>query len=281
MRVRPGSHLSSAITALAALTVGSAHGQALDSTVGDQIGIDQRLGERIPLDLAFRDETGAVVRLDEILDKRPAILSLVYYECPMLCTQVLNGLLRSLRVLSMDVGGEFEVITVSIDPGETPALAAAKKKEYVGRYGRDDAAGGWHFLTGTRERIEELAEAVGFRYEYDPETDLYVHASGIMVLTPGGELARYFYGVEYAPKDLRLGLIEAAEERIGNAVDQILLLCYQYDPTTGKYGLVILNSLRVAGAATVAILAALVIGWIRRERRQAGPPAANPIPHRN
>lgn len=281
MRVRPGTHLSSAITALTALTVGSAHGQALDSTVGDQIGIDQRLGERVPMNLAFRDETGAEVRLDEILDKRPAILSLVYYECPMLCTQVLNGLLRSLRVLSLDVGGEFEVITVSIDPGETPALAAAKKKEYVGRYGRDGAAGGWHFLTGTRERIEELAEAVGFRYEYDPETDLYVHASGIMVLTPAGELARYFYGVEYAPKDLRLGLIEAAEERIGNAVDQVLLLCYQYDPTTGKYGLVILNSLRVAGAATVAVLAALVIGWIRRERRQAGPPAANPIPQRN
>ena len=281
MRVRPGTHLSSAITALTALTVGSAHGQALDSTVGDQIGIDQRLGERVPMNLAFRDETGAEVRLDEILDKRPAILSLVYYECPMLCTQVLNGLLRSLRVLSLDVGGEFEVITVSIDPGETPALAAAKKKEYVGRYGRDGAAGGWHFLTGTRERIEELAEAVGFRYEYDPETDLYVHASGIMVLTPAGELARYFYGVEYAPKDLRLGLIEAAEERIGNAVDQVLLLCYQYDPTTGKYGLVILNSLRVAGAATVAVLAVLVIGWIRRERRQAGPPAANPIPQRN
>ena len=281
MRVRPGTHLSSAITALTVLTVGSAHGQALDSTVGDQIGIDQRLGERVPMNLAFRDETGAEVRLDEILDKRPAILSLVYYECPMLCTQVLNGLLRSLRVLSLDVGGEFEVITVSIDPGETPALAAAKKKEYVGRYGRDGAAGGWHFLTGTRERIEELAEAVGFRYEYDPETDLYVHASGIMVLTPAGELARYFYGVEYAPKDLRLGLIEAAEERIGNAVDQVLLLCYQYDPTTGKYGLVILNSLRVAGAATVAVLAALVIGWIRRERRQAGRPAANPIPQRN
>ena len=281
MRVRPGTHLSSAITALTALTVGSAHGQALDSTVGDQIGIDQRLGERVPMNLAFRDETGAEVRLDEILDKRPAILSLVYYECPMLCTQVLNGLLRSLRVLSLDVGGEFEVITVSIDPGETPALAAAKKKEYVGRYGRDGAAGGWHFLTGTRERIEELAEAVGFRYEYDAETDLYVHASGIMVLTPAGELARYFYGVEYAPKDLRLGLIEAAEERIGNAVDQVLLLCYQYDPTTGKYGLVILNSLRVAGAATVAVLAALVIGWIRRERRQAGRPAANPIPQRN
>ena len=280
MRVRPGYHLSSAITALTALTVGSAHGQALDPAVGDQIGIDQRLGERVPLDLAFRDETGTEVRLNEILDKRPAILSLVYYECPMLCTQVLNGLLRSLRVLSLDMGREFEVITVSIDPGETPALAAAKKKEYVGRYGRDGAAGGWHFLTGTRERIEELAEAVGFRYEYDPETDLYVHASGIMVLTPAGELARYFYGVEFAPKDLRLGLIEAAEERIGNAVDQVLLLCYQYDPTTGKYGLVILNSLRVAGAATVAVLAALVIGWIRRERRQAGPPAANPIPHR-
>ena len=273
--------LSSAIAALAILAAGAVHGQPLDPTVGEQIGIDQRLGEQVPLDLAFRDESGAEVRLEDLLGGRPAVLSLVYYECPMLCTQVLNGLLRSLRVLSLDVGGEFDVITVSIDPGETPALAAAKKKEYVRRYGRDGAAAGWHFLTGTRERIEELAGAVGFRYEYDPETDLYVHASGIMVLTPGGELARYFYGVEYAPKDLRLGLIEAAEERIGNAVDQVLLLCYQYDPTTGKYGLVILNSLRVAGAATVAVLAALVIGWIRRERRQARHPASNPIPHRS
>ncbi len=268
MRVRPGP-LSSAIAALAVLTVGAAHGQPIDPTVGQEIGIDQRLGERVPLDLAFRDETGAEVRLEDVLGERPAVLSLVYYECPMLCTQVLNGLLRSLRVLSLDVGREFEVITVSIDPGETPALAAAKKREYVGRYGRDGAGGGWHFLTGTQDRIEELAEAVGFRYEYDPETDLYVHASGIMVLTPAGELARYFYGVEYSPKDLRLGLIEAAEERIGNVVDQVLLLCFQYDPATGKYGLVILNSLRVAGAATVAILAGLVIGWIRRERRQA------------
>lgn len=278
--VRPAP-LSSAIAALAILTAGAARGQPLDPTVGEQIGIDQRLGERVPLDLAFRDESGAEVRLEDLLGERPAVLSLVYYECPMLCTQVLNGLLRSLRVLSLDVGREFDVITVSIDPGETPALAEAKKKEYVGRYGRDGAVGGWHFLTGTRDRIEELARAVGFRYEYDPETDLYVHASGIMVLTPQGELARYFYGVEYAPKDLRLGLIEAAEERIGTAVDQVLLLCYQYDPTTGKYGLAILNSLRVAGAATVAVLAALVIGWIRRERRQARHQAPEPIPHRS
>ena len=243
--------------------------QPLDLKMLDQIGIDQNLDEQIPLDLSFFDAEGNEVTLGDYLGERPALLTLVYYECPMLCTQVLNGLTRSLRVLSFDVGKEFDVITVSIDPGETPALAAAKKREYAKRYGRVSARHGWHFLTGRQDQIERLAQAVGFRYQYDPETDLYLHASGIMLLTPEGKLARYFYGVDYAPKDVRLGLIEASQNKIGSPVDQLLLLCYQYDPSTGRYGLVIMNSVRIAGGLTVVTIGSFIVFMLRRERRQA------------
>ena len=245
----------------------SVQGQRLADDVGAEIGIDQRLNEQLPLGLTFANSNGETVELGDYFGDKPVILSLVYYECPMLCTQVLNGLLRGLKVLSFKVGEEFDVVTVSIDPGETPALAAAKKKEYVGRYRRESAQNGWHFLTGSQDQIDQLAEAVGFRYQYDPETDLYVHASGIMVATAEGLLSRYFYGVEFAPKDLRLGLIDASQNRIGNPVDQLLLLCYQYDPATGKYGLAIINSLRVAGAATVIALGTFIVVMLRRERR--------------
>jgi protein SCO1/2 len=264
--------------------------QPLDPSVGADIGIVQHLNQQVPLDLTFRDDTGKKVQLADLMNNgRPVILSLVYYECPMLCTQVLNGLLRSMRVMSFDVGTEFDVITVSIDPGETSALARAKKNEYVGRYRREGAAAGWHFLTGEADQIERLAETVGFRYEYDEETDMYVHASGVMLLTPEGRLARYFYGIEYSPKDMRLGLVEASENRIGSPVDQVLLLCFQYDPTTGKYGLVIMNSIRLAGGATVVLLVLLIVGMIRRDRRlqasglQASGASApsTSIPHRN
>ena len=264
--------------------------QPLDPSVGADIGIVQHLNQQVPLDLTFRDDTGKKVQLADLMNNgRPVILSLVYYECPMLCTQVLNGRLRSMRVMSFDVGTEFDVITVSIDPGETSALARAKKNEYVGRYRREGAAAGWHFLTGEADQIERLAETVGFRYEYDEETDMYVHASGVMLLTPEGRLARYFYGIEYSPKDMRLGLVEASENRIGSPVDQVLLLCFQYDPTTGKYGLVIMNSIRLAGGATVVLLVLLIVGMIRRDRRlqasglQASGASApsTSIPHRN
>ena len=264
--------------------------QPLDPSVGADIGIVQHLNQQVPLDLTFRDDTGKKVQLADLMNNgRPVILSLVYYECPMLCTQVLNGLLRSMRVMSFDVGTEFDVITVSIDPGETSALARAKKNEYVGRYRREGAAAGWHFLTGEADQIERLAETVGFRYEYDEETDMYVHASGVMLLTPEGRLARYFYGIEYSPKDMRLGLVEASENRIGSPVDQVLLLCFQYDPTTGKYGLAIMNSIRLAGGATVVLLVLLIVGMIRRDRRlqasglQASGASApsTSIPHRN
>ena len=243
-------------------------GQPLDLKMLDQIGIDQNLDDQIPLDLSFFDAEGNEVTLGDYLGERPALLTLVYYECPMLCTQVLNGLTRSLRVLSFDVGKEFDIITVSIDPGETPVQAAAKKSNYVKRYGRASAQHGWHFLTGRQEQIDRLAEAVGFGYEYDPETDQYVHASGIMVLTPEGKLARYFYGIEYAPKDVRLGLIEASQNKIGSPVDQLLLLCFQYDPATGKYGLVIMNSVRIVGGLTVVTIGSFIVLMLRRERRE-------------
>ena len=242
--------------------------QSLEEDKFSEIGIDQKLDEQLPLDLSFNDEEGRPVALHQFFGEKPVILSLVYYDCPMLCTQVLNGLLSSLQVLSFDVGEEFEVVTVSFDPGETAELAAAKKREYLKRYNRDGAEDGWHFLTGTQDQIDGLTQALGFRYQYDAETDEYIHASGIMVATPKGKLARYFYGIEYAPKDLRLGLVEAADNKIGSPVDQLLLLCYNYDPTTGKYGLVIMNSLRIAGLATLAILAGFVVVMLRRENHK-------------
>ncbi|MEW6299071.1 MAG: SCO family protein [Thermodesulfobacteriota bacterium] len=235
------------------------------------VGIDQRLDGQVPLDLVFRDETGKAVRLGEYIGAapgRPTILALVYYECPMLCSLVLNGLLGSLKALSFTVGDEFNIVTVSFDPRETPALAAAKKKEYVRRYGRPGAAAGWHFLTGEEEAIRQLARAVGFRYAYDAKTDQYIHASGIMVVTPRGRLARYFYGIEYAPRDVRLGLVEASANRIGSPIDQVLLFCYHYDPVTGKYGLLIMNVLRLAGLATVLALGTFIAVMLRRDRRR-------------
>jgi protein SCO1/2 len=265
-----------AVLAASLTVVTMCSGQSLNREMLDQIGIDQDLDGQVPLELSFFDSEGKEVTLGDYLGERPAVLTLVYYECPLLCTQVLNGLTRSLRILSFDVGKEFDIITVSIDPGETPALAAAKKSEYVEQYGRVSAQHGWHFLTGGQEQIDRLTEAVGFHYKYDPDTGQYMHASGIMLLTPEGKLARYFYGIEYAPKDVRLGLVEASQGKIGNAVDQLLLLCYQYDPATGKYGLVIMNSVRIAGLLTVVIMATFVTIMLRRDRRgepgQASPP---------
>jgi protein SCO1/2 len=236
------------------------------STLRD-VGIDQKLNEQVPLDLVFRDEAGKVVKLREYFGEKPVILSLVYYECPMLCNMILNGLYRSLRTLSFDVGREFNVVTVSFNPKETPALAAAKKDTYIKAYARPGAAQGWHFLTGAEESIRQLTQAVGFRYTYDPQTKQYAHASGIMVLTPQGKLARYFYGIEYAPKDLRLGLVEASAGKIGSPVDQVLLFCYHYDPVTGKYGVVIMRVIRLAGMATVLVLGAFMVVMFRRDRR--------------
>jgi len=193
-------------------------------------------------------------------------LSLVYHECPMLCSEVLEGILRAFRVLRFDVGKEFEVLTVSFNPRENASLAKSAKESCIRRYKREGADAGWHFLTGDQTSIDRLTKAVGFRYRYDPQKNQYAHASGIMVLTPQGRLSRYFYGIEFAPKDLRFGLVEASQNRIGSLVDQVLLFCYHYDPTTGKYGLVILAAMRVTGVLFVLALAGYVIVMLRRER---------------
>jgi len=231
-----------------------------------QVGIDQKLNSEVPLDLQFRDESGKQVRLGDFFGKKPVVLSLVYYECPMLCTLVLNGMLTSFKVLAFDVGKEFEVVTVSFNPREKPELAAAKKQSYLRRYGRPDGDKGWHFLTGDEDQIAKLADSVGFRYTYDPKTEQYAHASAIMVLTPQGHVARYYYGIEYAPRDLRLGLIEASANKIGSPVDQVLLYCFHYDPLTGKYGLVIRNVLRLSGIVTLVVLGGFIALMLRRER---------------
>ena len=203
------------------------------------VGIVQHLDEQIPPDLSFRDETGKPVRLGDYFGKKPIILNLVYYNCPMLCGEVLSGLESSLRVLKFDVGKEFDVLTVSFDPNETPDMATKKKAEFLKRYARPGAGEGWHFLTGPQESIDALTKASGFQYQYDSKTGQFAHATAIMVLTPEGKIAQYYYGVEFAPKDLRLGLIQASENKIGTLADQVLLYCYHYDPTTGKYGAII------------------------------------------
>ncbi len=234
-----------------------------------KVGIDQKLGASVPLDLIFRDEEGRAVRLGTYFGEKPVILSLVYYECPMLCTLILNGLVRSLRALSFTAGKEFTVLTVSFDPREGSELAAAKKQAYMRVYGRPEAERGWHFLTGEEAAIRRLTEAVGFRYAFDSETGQFAHASGIMVLTPQGRIARYFYGIEYAPRDLRLGLVEAAQGKIGSPVDQILLYCYHYDPKVGRYSLIVMNVLRLAGVATVLVLGGFLVVMFRRDRRMS------------
>lgn len=232
-----------------------------------QIRFDQRLDAQLPLDLLFRDETGAAVRLGDYLGKRPVILALVYYECPMLCTQVLNGLVSALDVLKFDVGREYDVVAVSFNPREGPGLAQAKKRVYVERYKRPGTEGGWHFLTGPPESIAQLTRTVGFKYEWDEETKQFAHAVGVVLVTPAGRLSRYFYGIEYSPRDLRLGIVEASEQKIGTPADQLLLYCYHYDPATGKYGLAVMRVVRLGGVLTVLGLATfLIVSW-RIERR--------------
>jgi protein SCO1 len=229
------------------------------------IGFDQRLGDTVPLDAAFRDETGRTVRLGDYFGSRPVVLSLAYYECPMLCTVTLNGLASALDVLTFEPGREFEVVTVSFEPKETPALAAAKKAAYLRRYRRPGADKAWHFLTGDAESIRRLTQAVGFRYAWDETTKQYAHASGVMVLTSDGRLARYLYGVEYAPKDLRFAIYEAAQGKILSPVNQLLLYCYHYDPDQGRYGTTVMRILRVAGVLTVVGLGAMMATLRRRQ----------------
>jgi len=235
------------------------------------VGIDQKLNQQLPLDLEFRDENGRLVRLAEYFSSKPVILSLVYHDCPMLCSEVLGGLLSSLRVLKFDIGNEFDVLTISFNPREDSSLAKSVKDSYLKRYKRAGAENGWHFLTGDQTAIDRLTKAVGFRYTYDPQKNLYAHASGIIVLTPQGRLSRYFYGIEFAPKDLRFGLIEASQNKIGSVVDQVLLFCYHYDPVIGRYGFAIMTTVRILGAGFVLCLAATIGIMLRKERSSRTP----------
>ena len=261
--------------AFAALALASTAGAQLASdpmqSVGvrpdllKQVGIDQKLNQSVPLNLTFRDEHGQTVQLSQYFGQKPVILTLVYYNCPMLCTQVLNGVESGLKELPMDIGKQFNVVTVSIDPSEGHVLADVKQEMYVGMYGRPGAAQGWHFLTGDEPQIKQLANAVGFRYAYDPDTKQFAHASAIMILTPEGKVSRYLYGIQFPSRDLRLGLDEASEGKIGSPVDAILLFCYHYDPHTGKYGLLISHVIQAGGAITLLVLGALVLVLFRGE----------------
>lgn len=243
----------------------------------DAVGIDQRLGAQLPMDLPFRDARGRAVTLAELFGERPVIVVPVYYECPMLCGETLRGLVGTLRTLELDLGADFDVVTVSIDAGETPAMAAASEADQLQRYGRDAArsAAGWHALVGDAEAVAALTERLGFRYLYDPQRDEYAHVSGIIVATPNGRVARYHYGFAYSGRDLRLSLVDASQGSIGTLADQVLLLCYHYDPVTGRYGLLIQTVLRLLGLAVVTGLAGLIAALLYRERR-AGAAAGGP-----
>ena len=234
-----------------------------------QVDIEQRLGAQVPLDLPFRDEAGREVRLgDYFKEGRPVLLTLVYYECPMLCNQVLNGAVGAFQGLSFTAGKEFEVVTVSFDPREGPELAAKKKETYLRRYKREGAEGGWHFLTGDQASIDALSRSVGFRYVWDEQSKQFAHASAVMVATPAGKLSHYFYGIDYSPKDLRLAVVEASEGKVGSAVDALILYCYHYDPTAGRFAPV-MGVLRAAGVLTVVGVAGLLL-YLRRRTRQKG-----------
>ena len=230
------------------------------------VGIEQHLDGQVPPDISFVDDTGRPVKLGDYFGKKPLILNLVYYNCTMLCGEALAGLSASMKMIKFDVGNQFDVVTVSFNPKETPQIAAAKKIEYLKRYGRPNAAAGWHFLTGPPESINALTKAVGFQYQYDASKDQYAHATAIMVLTPQGRISRYFYGVDFPPKDLRLGLVEASQRKIGNAVDAVLLYCYHYDPAVGKYGAVVSNMLKIGGGLTILLVGGLLFILIRLDR---------------
>ena len=231
-----------------------------------EIGFDQNIDRRVPLDTAFRDEAGATVQLGDYFGKKPVVLVFAYFDCPMLCTQVINGLSSALGVISLTPGQDFEIVTVSFNPHDTPASATAKKAVYLERYKRAGAAEGWHFLTGDQPSIDRLTKAAGFRYAWDADTKQYAHPSGVIVLTPDGRLSRYLFGIEYGPRDLRLAIVEASEGKVGTPVDTLLLYCYHYDPMTGRYGFVIMRAIRMAGAATVLALGAFIFVMVRRER---------------
>lgn len=261
----PASISATLIALVGACLAAPATAQPQAESPLQQIRFEQHLGDQVPLGLPFQDQDGRVVTLGNVLGKRPALLVFAYYECPMLCSLVLNGVGTALKSMTFTPGREFDIVVVSIDPGETPVLASQARERALERYGRPETRNGWHFLTGSEESIRMLTRAAGFRYVYDKTRDEYGHAAGIVVLTPDGRIARYFFGIEYPPRDLRLGLIEAADRKIGSPIDQIFLYCFHYDPVMGKYSAVTLNILRVSAVATVLALGLLVFLLRRRE----------------
>lgn len=264
------------LAALLSSSQGSASAQQFQR-ITREVKYEQKLDQQVPLDLHFSDSSGRDVRLGDLIKDKPVILSLVYYECPMLCTQVLNGLSASLRQQdSLAIGDDYDVVTVSIDPKETPELAAKKKSAYVAALAAPGAERGWHFLTGDQTAITALSESVGFHYFLDEETGEYAHAGGVVILTPSGRISRYFIDVVFPKLDLRLALVESSEGRIGTLVDAITLLCYQHDPSTGKYGIAITNVVRTLSGLTLALLVGFIVFMVRRERALARAAATHP-----
>lgn len=260
---------SALVVFLASVALPLAAQQNTPPPILKQVGITQNLNARIPADLTFRDEMGQTVRLGDFYGKKPIVLSLVYFDCPALCTEVLNGELRTMKSISLDLGKDFEAVTVSFETKDTPALARAKRDVYAGQYGRLNAAEHWHFLTGDQASIDKLTKVAGFRYAYDPSIRQYAHAAAILLLTPDGRIDRYFYGVQYPARDFRLGLVDASEGKIGTITDQAMLLCYEYDPMTGKYGLVVMRVLRAAGGLTVLGLGLFLLAMFLKEKKRA------------
>jgi protein SCO1 len=232
------------------------------------VGLDQKLDSQLPLDVMFRDENGKAVKLQEYFGKKPVVLSFAYYTCPMLCTMLLDGMVRGLRAVPAEMGPDYEAVNISIDPNEKTSAAAAKKKEYLGKYGRAGAETGWHFLTGDQSSIKKVADAAGFRYVYDPVSKQFAHASGILILTPDGRISRYFYGIVFSPRDLRLGLSEASSSKISSPVDKLLLFCYHYDALTGKYSLLISRLVQLGGGMTVLLMGVFWLALRRRVHRR-------------
>jgi protein SCO1/2 len=245
----------------------------------DNVGIDQRIGQQLPLDTPFVDDHGRQVRLGDIYGKRPVVVALAYFECPMLCTQVLNGMTGSLKTMNFTPGQDYDVVVISINPREGPMLAKEKKAAYVEQFGRPETADGWHFLTGTDRSIHAVADAIGFRYAYDENIQQYAHAAAIYVTTAQGVVARYFLGLDYPPRSVRFALVEASNNRLGTVADQVLLLCYHYDPSTGKYGAGTLEAVRIGGVLTVLAIVGFIVVSLRQERARDAADAAGPATH--
>ena len=257
-----------------------AYGQQVETLYGpvpgDTVRIDQRLNNLIPMDAVFRDETGGLVRLKNFFNKKPVVMTMVYYRCPLICAEVMQGLLAVTRVLKFDAGKEYDIVLISIDPKETGDIAAKKKATFLRTYNREGAEDGWHFLTGDKSEIDKVAEACGYKYDYDPKTGLYAHGAAIWIVTPQGHISQYLKGIEFKATDLRLALVSASDEKIGNLADQITLFCFMWDPSTGKYGLAVLRLMQLAGVLTVLLLGGFIYGAVRKDKNKALIPRRNP-----